>query len=224
MPRSVWGMAYSGNTAAGGPADMRETADLEITKLTVGNLGNNCYLLRSRRTGEALLIDAAAEPDRILATMGDGVEQVLTTHGHFDHWGALTDVVAATGATTLASDVDAAMISVPTDITVSDGDKLRVGDVELEALELTGHTPGSIALIHRDSDGSTHVFPGDVLFPGGLGNTWGDTVAFESLFNGVTTKIFDRLPDDTWVYPGHGFDTTLGAERPHLSEWRERGW
>lgn len=217
-------MAYSGNTAAGGPADTRETADLEITKLTVGNLGNNCYLLRSRRNGDALLIDAAAEPDRILATMGDGIEQILTTHGHFDHWGALAEVVAATAATTLASEVDAAMISVPTDITVSDGDKVRVGDVELEAVELTGHTPGSIALIHRDSDGSTHVFSGDVLFPGGLGNTWGDAVAFESLFKGVTAKIFDRLPDDTWVYPGHGFDTTLGAERPHLSEWRERGW
>lgn len=217
-------MTYTGQTAAGGPADTRTTGDLEISKLTVGNLGNNCYLLRSRRTGDALLIDAAAEPERILATWGTGIGQVLTTHGHFDHWGALADFVADTGATTLASDVDSAMIAVPTDATVGNGDLIRVGDVELEAAELTGHTPGSIALIHRDSDGSTHVFSGDVLFPGGLGNTWGDAVAFDSLFNGVKSKIFDRLADDTWVYPGHGFDTTLGVERPHLPEWRERGW
>lgn len=217
-------MTYSGDTLAGGPADTRVTADLQITKLTVGGLGNNTYLLRSRRTGATLLIDAAAEPDRILELCGGKLDRILTTHGHFDHWAALADVVTATGATTLASALDAEMISVPTDVTVADDDRVMVGDVALEAVHLVGHTPGSIALIHRDSDGSTHLFSGDALFPGGLGNTWGDPAAFDSLLTAVTTKLFDRLPDDTWVYPGHGFDTTLGAERPQLSQWRERGW
>ncbi len=217
-------MTYSGDTFAGGPAQTRKTADLTITKLTVGGLGNNSYLLRSRRTGATLLIDAAAEPDRILGVCGGRLDRILTTHGHLDHWTALADVVAATGAESLASAADAEMISVPTDVTVGDGDAVSVGDVELEAVQLVGHTPGSIALIHRDSDGSTHVFSGDALFPGGVGNTWGDGAAFDSLLTDVTTKLFDRLPDDTWVYPGHGFDTTLRAERPQLSQWRDRGW
>ncbi|MDP3971648.1 MAG: MBL fold metallo-hydrolase [Candidatus Nanopelagicales bacterium] len=216
--------SYDGNTVAGGPAQTRLTKQLEITKLTVGPLGNNCYLLRCRRTGGTLLIDAAAEPDRILEMTGGRIDRILTTHGHHDHWGALAAIKQATGAETLAHPADAEMIGVPTDRLVDGGDRVPVGEVELEAVHLVGHSPGSLALIHRDVDGSTHVFSGDALFPDGVGNTWGDPNAFRSLLDGVTSQIFDRLPDGAWVYPGHGADTTLGVERPALSTWRARGW
>ncbi len=112
----------------------------------------------------------------------------------------------------------------PTDVLVDDGDTVRVGQVELTARHLVGHTPGSVVLVYDDPHGHPHLFTGDCLFPGGVGNTHKDPKAFASLIHDVETKIFDVLPDETWVYPGHGADTTLGAERPHLPEWRARGW
>jgi glyoxylase-like metal-dependent hydrolase (beta-lactamase superfamily II) len=151
------------------------------------------------------------------------VQKIVTTHQHQDHWGALADVKSATGAITVAHPLDSPGIPVPTDELASDGDAVRFGDVELSAIHLVGHTPGSIALLLRASD-RPHLFTGDCLFPGGVGNTQQDAMRFSSLLNGVRTKIFDQLPDETWVYPGHGNDTTLGAERPHLEEWRARGW
>ena len=115
----------------------------------------------------------------------------------------------------------------PVDRTVSDGDRVPVGATSVEVIHLAGHTPGGIALLY-DADGelsdSPHLFTGDSLFPGGVGNTWGDRGRFEALIGDVEQKVFDRLPDATWVYPGHGDDTTLGTERPHLPEWRARGW
>ena len=101
---------------------------------------------------------------------------------------------------------------------------MAVGDCALEVIHLVGHTPGSIALLYRDPDGTAHLFTGDSLFPGGVGNTERTPDGFTSLINDVERKLFDRLPDDTWFYPGHGKDSTLGAERPHLAEWRARGW
>ncbi|GGR00788.1 hydrolase [Streptomyces netropsis] len=196
-----------------------------ISKVAVGPMNNNAYLLRCRATDEQLLIDAAAEPHTLLALIGDsGIASVVTTHQHPDHWGALAEVVAATGARTLAGRFDAEGIPVPTDVLVEDGDTVRVGRVELTARHLVGHTPGSIALVYDDPHGHAHVFTGDCLFPGGVGNTHDDPKAFANLLDDVETKIFGALPDETWVYPGHGNDTTLGAERPHLAEWRERGW
>ncbi len=106
----------------------------------------------------------------------------------------------------------------------STGARVRVGSCELEVIGIVGHTPGSIALAYDDPDGIVHLFTGDSLFPGGVGNTFGDADAFVSLINDVESKIFGRFADDTHVYPGHGNDTVLGAERPHLKEWRERGW
>ena len=100
---------------------------------------------------------------------------------------------------------------------------MRVGSCELEVIEVVGHTPGSIVLAYDDPDGVVHLFTGDSLFPDGVGKTWSPE-DFSTLIDEVETKIFDRFADDTWVYPGHGHDTTLGAERPHLQEWRERGW
>ncbi|MGW5849377.1 MBL fold metallo-hydrolase [Streptomyces sp. NPDC055254] len=218
-------MTYSGAVKVGGPADVHELADLMISKVAVGEMNNNAYLLRCRATGEQLLIDAAAEAGTLLNLIGDdGIASVVTTHRHGDHWGALQAVVDATGATTYAGVHDAEGIPVPTAVPVADGDTVRVGRVELTARHLVGHTPGSIALIYDDPHGHPHVFTGDCLFPGGVGNTWGDPKAFERLVDDVQHKLFEQLPDETWVYPGHGNDTMLGAERPHLAEWRERGW
>ncbi|MBE3008771.1 MBL fold metallo-hydrolase [Microbispora sp. NEAU-D428] len=218
-------MPYTGDVHVGGPADVRETTHLTIAKIAVGNIDNNAYLLRCRATGEQLLIDAADEPETLLGLIGEGgLAAVLTTHQHWDHWRALAEVVAATGARTLVGRADAEGIPVPTDVPLDDGDVVRVGEVELVARHLVGHSPGSIALVYRDPLGHPHVFTGDSLFPGGVGNTQKDPQRFASLIDDVETKIFAELPDDTWVYPGHGRDTTLGAERPHLPEWRNRGW
>ncbi|WP_031149147.1 MBL fold metallo-hydrolase [Streptomyces erythrochromogenes] len=218
-------MTYTGEVKVGGPADVHELADLMISKVAVGSMNNNAYLLRCRATDEQLLIDAAAEPQTLLNLIGDdGIASVVTTHRHGDHWGALAEVVAATGARTYAGALDAEGIPVATDVAVADGDAVRVGRVELTARHLVGHTPGSIALVYDDPHGHAHVFTGDCLFPGGVGNTHDDPEAFKSLLDDVQHKLFEQLPDETWVYPGHGNDTTLGAERPHLAEWRERGW
>ncbi|MFD9686970.1 MBL fold metallo-hydrolase [Kitasatospora sp. NPDC059146] len=217
-------MTYHGAVKVGGPPDVRELAHLIISKVAVGPYDNNAYLLRCRATDEQLLIDAAADAPVLLETVGDALATVVTTHRHQDHWGALAEVVAATGARTAAGEHDAEGIDVPTGLRLADGDTLRVGEVGLTVRHLVGHTPGAIVLVYDDPQGHPHVFTGDCLFPGGVGNTWGDPAAFDSLFRDVNEKVFDVLPDEAWVYPGHGNDTTLGAERPHLAEWRERGW
>jgi glyoxylase-like metal-dependent hydrolase (beta-lactamase superfamily II) len=217
-------MTYTGNVMVGGPADVRELAGLTLTKVAVGRFDNNCYLLRCTSTGTQALVDAAADPDTLLKLCDGNLSAVITTHQHGDHWQALQPVVAATGATTYAGRDDVDGIPVRTQVPVDDGDAIRFGDVELTAIHLVGHTPGSIALLYNDPSGHPHLMTGDCLFPGGVGNTHNDPERFESLLRDVTTKIFGTLPDETWVYPGHGNDTTLGAERPHLDEWRARGW
>lgn len=217
-------MTYLGDVAVGGPADTRELDDLTITKVEVGPMGNNAYLLRCNLTGEQVLIDAANDADTLLALVGDGeLAKVITTHQHGDHWQALEAVVAATGAETVAGDADADGLPVPVTTRVNDGARVTVGSCELEVIHLVGHTPGSIALLYDDPDGFAHLFTGDSLFPGGVGKTWAPEDFF-TLIDDVESKVFGRLPDDTWVYPGHGADTTLGAERPHLAKWRDRGW
>jgi glyoxylase-like metal-dependent hydrolase (beta-lactamase superfamily II) len=219
-------MTYHGKVTPGGPADTRELAHLIINKLAVDEqMANNVYLLRCRATDEQLLIDAADDAGAILSMVGpDGLARVVTTHKHWDHHRALAAVVEATGAETIAGEEDAPELPVKVTRTVSDGDKVAVGECELEVIHLRGHTPGSIALLYDDPAGTPHLFTGDSLFPGGVGNTFGDADAFRSLIDDVERKVFDRLPDETWFYPGHGDDSTLGAERPHLAEWRARGW
>ena len=139
--------------------------------------------------------------------------------------------MAATGATTYAAEPEVTEIPIATDVALHDGDKIRLGDTTLEVAWLTGHRASylehvstSAALIYRDPDGSAHVFAGDCLFPGGIGNTCDDPAAFTELLNDVAQKLFAALPDKTTVYPGHGADTTLGAERPSLAEWSNRSW
>ena len=217
---------YTGDVEVGGPPDVRELPGLTITKLAVSEMANNAYLLRCTETGEGLLIDAAAEPEALLALIGDGgVRTVVTTHGHWDHHRALPEVVAATGAETVAGTADAGDLPVPVGRTVEHGDAVPVGRQTLEVVHLRGHTPGSVALVWRGpGEAGVHVFTGDSLFPGGVGNTQQDPDRFTSLINDVEERLFGALPDEAWVYPGHGKDTTIGAERPHLAEWRARGW
>jgi glyoxylase-like metal-dependent hydrolase (beta-lactamase superfamily II) len=218
--------SYTGNVEVGGAPDVRELPGLTIRKLAVSEMANNAYLLTCTATGESLLIDAAADPDALLALVGDGLlRTVVTTHGHWDHHRALPEVVAATGAATVAHAADAADLPVRVDRTVEHGETVSVGEQPLEVVHLRGHTPGSIALVWRGAgDAGTHVFTGDSLFPGGVGNTQKDAARFASLIDDVEERLFRALPDDTWVYPGHGDDTTLGVERPNLPEWRARGW
>jgi glyoxylase-like metal-dependent hydrolase (beta-lactamase superfamily II) len=215
---------YNGRVTVGGPADVHELGHLLISKLAVGPYNNNTYLLRCRDTGDQVLVDAAAEPERILDLVGpDGLQLIITTHLHPDHWQALAEVAAATGAPTAAHPVDAPGIPVPTDVLLPDGATVDVGCCTLHVMQLTGHTQGSIALLYDDPEGPPHLITGDCLFPGGVGKT-STPEDFDSLYTGVVRRIFDELPDETWVYPGHGYDTTVGAERPSLDEWRERGW
>ncbi|MQA87295.1 MAG: MBL fold metallo-hydrolase [Streptosporangiales bacterium] len=221
-------MAYTGEVAVGGPPDVRQVPGLTITKVAVGSYDNNAYLLRCTDTGELLLIDAANEPERLLELVGDApLVRVVTTHRHQDHWQGLREVVSATGAPVVAHPLDADALPVKVAEKVEHGDTVRVGAASLAAIHLRGHTPGGIALLY-DADGALaddpHLFTGDSLFPGGPGNTWGNAEMFNQLMDDLEERVFGRLPDATWIYPGHGKDTTLGDERPQIPEWRARGW
>jgi glyoxylase-like metal-dependent hydrolase (beta-lactamase superfamily II) len=216
-------MTYTGDVTPGGPADVRELPDLAITKVSVGPMDNNAYLLRCAVTGDQLLIDAANDAERLLEVVGDrGLSTVVTTHRHQDHWFALEDVVEATRARSVAHPADAVALPI-VDVTVEDGGTVQVGESTLDVIHLVGHTPGSIALLYRDPSGFPHLFTGDSLFPGGPGRTT-NPKDFGSLMGDLEAKVFDRLPDETWLYPGHGKDSTLGVERPSIPEWRARGW
>jgi glyoxylase-like metal-dependent hydrolase (beta-lactamase superfamily II) len=224
-------MPYTGVVTPGGPADVRELPDAVLRKASVSSTDNNVYLLTDRASGEQLLVDAADDAPRVLALVaegradgGPGLATVVTTHRHWDHHRALADVLAATGARSAAGREDGPHLPVVPDTLLDHGDTVTVGALTLDVVHLRGHTPGSVALVLRSSDGSTHVFTGDSLFPGGVGNTEGDPRRFASLLADVEERLFGVLPDDAWVYPGHGRDTTVGAERPSLRQWRERGW
>ena len=225
-------MPYTGEVEVGGAADVRELPALTITKIAVDEkMANNAYLLQCRTSGEQLLIDAADDAPRLLDLVGDGpLRTIATTHQHWDHHRALATVVEATGAGVVAGEPDAEAITdqtgVTVDRTVVDGDEIAVGEAKLQVIRITGHTPGSIVLGYDDTaaGGTWHLFTGDSLFPGGVGGTFGDDAAFATLIDDVETKIFGRFGDDTWFYPGHGKDSNLGTERPHLAEWRERGY
>jgi glyoxylase-like metal-dependent hydrolase (beta-lactamase superfamily II) len=220
-------LTYTGHVEPGGPTDVRELGTATIRKIAVSSMHNNVYLLTCHATGEQLLVDAADDPERCLGLVAEGtgrLDHLVTTHQHWDHVRALEAVAAATQARTYAGADDAAHLPVAPDVELHQGDTVTVGDLVLDVVHLRGHTPGSVALAWNDPDGTTHLFTGDSLFPGGVGNTKNPGQSFESLYADVTERVFGVYDDDTWFYPGHGDDSTLGAERPHLEEWRERGW
>jgi len=220
-------MTYTGDVVSGGPSDRRDLQQLTIRKASVGDLANNVYLLTTPHTGRQLLIDAAADPARVMSLVhegGDTLDAIVTTHQHWDHHRALAEVVASTGATTAAGEADADALPVIPARRLAHADTLELGEINLGVIHLRGHTPGSIALVYDDPHGHTHIWTGDSLFPGGVGNTDKDPERFAALIDDVQTRIFDVYDDDTWIYPGHGTDTTLGAERANVQQWRERGW
>ena len=220
-------MTYTGDVTSGGPSDQRDLTLLTIRKASVGTMDNNVYLLTCLGTGRQLLIDAADNPTRIMSLLDEGnggLDTIVTTHRHWDHHRALAQVATQTKAMTAAGEADADTLPVIPAHRLVHGDTIAFGDLNLAVIHLRGHTPGSVALAYDDPRGHAHIWTGDSLFPGGVGNVKGDPERFALLLGDVQTRIFDVYDDATWIYPGHGADTTLGAERPHLREWRARGW
>ncbi len=196
---------------------MSRPGGARVHRVEVGDMGNNVYVLECPVTGESLIVDGCFEPERILeAAQGTRVVGIVQTHGHFDHVQALPRLKEALGVPVYAHPGDDYPVAV--DRSVGDGDSIAFGSCAARVLHTPGHTPGSICLL-VDGD----LISGDTLFPGGPGNTFGDRRAFETIIASVRDKLF-TLPEDTRVHPGHGEPTTIGAERPHLQEWIERGW
>jgi glyoxylase-like metal-dependent hydrolase (beta-lactamase superfamily II) len=216
---------YGGHVEPGGLAISRSVdvggRSVEIRKLSVGPMDNNAYVLTDTGSGHALLIDAANDAGWLLGEL-DGLvlDAIVTTHGHRDHWQALAEVADATGVPTWLHPADAGMVPRAADRAIEHGGEVRFGEAAMRLVHTPGHTQGSTCLLLGD----THLFTGDTLFPGGPGNTFGSWKAFEQIMDSLERRIFGALPEETWVYPGHGDDTTLGDERPSLAEWRERGW
>jgi glyoxylase-like metal-dependent hydrolase (beta-lactamase superfamily II) len=221
-------MTYDGKVTPGGPAQVRELDGLTVRKLAVSQMSNNVYLLTCTATGAQLVIDAADDAPRVLDLIDEGtgrLDGIATTHQHWDHVRALADVAERTGAPTYAGAEDADALPIAVDHRVEDGDTISLGDLRLDVVGLRGHTPGGIALAWTEPGGRVHVFTGDSLFPGGVGaTTHYDYQSFPQLIDDVEQRIFGRYGDDTWFYPGHGDDGTLGAERGQVPEWRARGW
>lgn len=192
---------------------------IRIAKLNVGDYDNCAYVVACAVTDRAVIIDAAAEADRILAACeGLAVESILTTHGHWDHLQVLDTVKDALGVPWLMHPADVDIAERQPDAPISHHQEFVVGDVALHAVHTPGHTPGSVSFVLEPV-----VFSGDTLFPGGPGATRWDYSSFGQIMDSIETHLF-TLPDPTIVYPGHGAETTIGAEKPHAAEWRARGW
>lgn len=207
-------------------AARRTLPGASIIKVSVGPMDNNAYFVTCSETGETLLIDAANDPEILLDLIekhAPKLSLIVTSHQHFDHWQALEAVAKATKAPTAAHRLDVEPLPVKPDRILEHGDTIEIGDLNFDVIHLQGHTPGSVALALDGADESTHLFTGDCLFPGGPGRTTHPD-EFKSLMDGLESRVFSRYRDDTVIYPGHGDDTTLGVERPHLAEWRARGW
>jgi len=194
--------------------------DLEIHKVVVGPVDNNVFVLRCRHTGDAVLIDAANEHDLLLELAQRlGVRRVIETHGHWDHIQAVTELRDA-GYSVGVTAEDAAMLPSYDEI-LEDDTVIEVGRLRLRTIHTPGHTPGSMSFAVQ---GKPLLFSGDTLFPGGVGNATFEGGDFPTIIESVERRLFAPFAADTIVMPGHGDDTTIGAESPHLREWVERGW
>jgi glyoxylase-like metal-dependent hydrolase (beta-lactamase superfamily II) len=194
-----------------------EGDDLIVRKIEVGTMENNVYVLECPETHDAFIVDGCFEPEKILeGAAGANVIGILQTHGHGDHVQALPELKENLGVPVYAHPGDEYPVRIENQL--SDGDELSFGARKLRVIHTPGHTPGGTCFLS-----GRHLVSGDTLFPGGPGNTWGDKDAFAQIIEMVETKLF-VLEDDTFVYPGHGKDTTIGAEKPHLEEWKDRGW
>ena len=194
-----------------------EGEDLIVRKIRVGSMGNNTYVLECPETHDAFVVDGCFEPDTILdGAEGANVVGILQTHGHMDHVQALPELVARLGVPVYAHPAETYPVTVDSEL--SDGMTLELGRRSIEVLHTPGHTPGGVCF-----HSGRHLVSGDTLFPRGPGNTWENAEAFAQIIEAIETKLF-TLPDETFVYPGHGDDTTIGAEKPSLEEWKERGW
>jgi len=194
---------------------------MEIHRVVVGPFENNVFVLRCKDTGEAVLIDAANEHEQLLEMCTRlGVRRVLETHGHWDHIQAVPAMREA-GYEVGVTSLDAPMLKdVGYDVFIDDAEVIEIGRLRLKAIHNPGHTVGSVSF---QVEGAPILFTGDTLFPGGPGATGYEGGNFEAIIHSIDTKLF-TLPADTIVLPGHGLDTTIGNERPHLQEWVERGW
>ncbi|HMD45424.1 MAG TPA: MBL fold metallo-hydrolase [Acidimicrobiales bacterium] len=197
-----------------------EDGACEVHRTVVGPLDNNVYVLRCRRTGEAMLVDAANEHEVLLEVCRSlGVTQVVETHGHWDHIQAVPAVREA-GISVSVTAEDAGMLP-SYDLLLEDEAVIEVGRLRVRTLATPGHTAGSICF---SVDGTPLLFSGDTLFPGGPGNTKLPGADFATIIRSVEDRIFARFDPDTLVLPGHGASTTIGSESPHLQEWIDRGW
>jgi glyoxylase-like metal-dependent hydrolase (beta-lactamase superfamily II) len=213
---------------------LHDLPSLTIRCIAVGDMDNNVYLLTAKASGEQVLIDAADDVNAIRRLMQDAAVDtpttprlvlIATTHQHWDHVRALEELAIVTGAETAAGKDDADALPVRVDRKLKHQDSIRVDGFTLTAVHLRGHTPGSMAYIYQEgSEGSAYIFSGDSLFPGGIGNTEKNPKRFNQLITDVTERLFNVYDDASVVHPGHGKATTLGAERPHLKDWRCRGW
>lgn len=215
---------YTGHVDPDGDWQDRRDGGLFVRKLSVEDMDNNVYVLACTRTRQALLVDAAARPERLREAL-DGFEPVavIQSHGHWDHVRAWEALRADPGLPVWGHPGDRSLFPVDPDRDLLGGEVIEVGDLAVEVLHVPGHTDGSLLYL-VDAAQRPHLFTGDTLFPGGPGATFGDRDRHRLLMDGLERDVFGRLPDDTWVSPGHGDDTTLGVERPHLAEWRARGW